>query len=662
MCPVQPGEGQAEARVSKELQLRPGQGPAIDTIVTRVRAGEHYTAIVLPTRYGKTHVMRISSMLLWDEGVVGPSLYLAPTGLLKKQSLKLDRWDQAKALSGIGQTRDPRGVLARPLPRVIKTLNWRPNGEMWIAATIQMLLQYTDTFVVWCEHEKRETGVPVLVHIDECHQGIAEDLEWGKSVARLVHEGGARVVLHTATARRSDKKKIIGFEMEEIEIGPRISTRSRKDPETGQTRVQKWDDMEVQLQLVPHHETTFQEAWAEDDSPLCALNRVPFDVELAEWKGEEKTTVLLSDLPKQAADRRLREAVTSPRAIRRAVAMAIEELDIRRVDEPTAAIIGFCCSDKDEGESGKVVNGHLKAVQREFKRQRPSLKVVIATSADDEESGSGAAVVEAFESGEGDVLLTKQFCGAGFDCDRLKVELDLSPVRAANAEIQRWTRVATPLGRLQTATVIMPDDAHGREDWGAFIQDAGGETALRPRQLLDEYEVEPEPAEQSFFTVEDIAGSPFEDTRQNWSEKDALPRVMQILRAFPAIVNDYTHPEIEKRTRDWAFIADAEAVVDAVQNPEIEAEILRLEINDMARRITNRLVRYDRHNPTPWQQQIAVLFRSAKRRAVIDPDVELQDILDLEQLRRLKRDLASLAGRMSRSEAQPEEIPQWADS
>jgi hypothetical protein len=82
----------------------------------------------------------------------------------------------------------------------------------------------------------------------------------------------------------------------------------------------------------------------------------------------------------------------------------------------------------------------------------------------------------------------------------------------------------------------------------------------------------------------------------------------------------------------------------------------------MARRITNRLVRYDRHNPTPWQQQIAVLFRSAKRRAVIDPDVELQDILDLEQLRRLKRDLASLAGRMSRSEAQPEEIPQWADS
>jgi superfamily II DNA helicase RecQ len=47
---------------------RPGQRGALRTILTRITAGEQSTSIILPTGYGKSDVMRLAAIQLYDEG------------------------------------------------------------------------------------------------------------------------------------------------------------------------------------------------------------------------------------------------------------------------------------------------------------------------------------------------------------------------------------------------------------------------------------------------------------------------------------------------------------------------------------------------------------------------------------------------------------------
>ena len=63
--------------------LRIGQRGAVSTIVNRVREREPYTAIVLPTRYGKTDVMRVAGMQLLYSGHISRALILVPNEFLR---------------------------------------------------------------------------------------------------------------------------------------------------------------------------------------------------------------------------------------------------------------------------------------------------------------------------------------------------------------------------------------------------------------------------------------------------------------------------------------------------------------------------------------------------------------------------------------------------
>ena len=70
--------------------FRPGQRAAYLKIVDRIRQGgkeNQYTAVVLPTRYGKTDVMRASGLTLYREGIVSNILVIAPETILRDQAV-----------------------------------------------------------------------------------------------------------------------------------------------------------------------------------------------------------------------------------------------------------------------------------------------------------------------------------------------------------------------------------------------------------------------------------------------------------------------------------------------------------------------------------------------------------------------------------------------
>jgi superfamily II DNA or RNA helicase len=71
---------------------RPGQSEALSTILGRFERGERYTAVVLPTRYGKSDVIRAATLLGVELDLIACSLVLSPNGFLVKQLLKPDKW------------------------------------------------------------------------------------------------------------------------------------------------------------------------------------------------------------------------------------------------------------------------------------------------------------------------------------------------------------------------------------------------------------------------------------------------------------------------------------------------------------------------------------------------------------------------------------------
>jgi len=172
--------------------------------------------------------------------------------------------------------------------------------------------------------------------------------------------------------------------------------------------------------------------------------------------------------------------------------------------------------------------------------------VVIATSSDGDDATTR---IENFaDRSVGDVLLVKQMASVGLDVPRLKVMLDLSPVRTAAAFIQRLMRIATVRGRIRHAVYVCPDDVLGRGLFDLLIRDQGGESVTSCTELVASYEKEKkEPDSRPVFTINGTADADFGDSDANRTPKELLPQVDRFLRQFPEVASVLTLSEIARR-------------------------------------------------------------------------------------------------------------------
>ena len=195
---------------------RPGQYAAHMIVYERVQAREPYTTIVLPTRYGKTDVMRATTIHLWRDQLISGNLILSPGVFLRDQVTQCTTMVQVYQRYNV----DMAGINYRSLAasQYLPQVNFAANGEILISTSMQLVNTYVDFFQHWIASRRAQTGLPVLVSIDEAHTG-SEDNSWGTTVERLV-QAGALAVLYTATPFRSDGKEIPGFPYEELDATP----------------------------------------------------------------------------------------------------------------------------------------------------------------------------------------------------------------------------------------------------------------------------------------------------------------------------------------------------------------------------------------------------------------------------------------------------------
>ena len=465
-------------------KFRQGQNDAFDETVLRIQQrGERHTAIVLPTRYGKSDYMRMTGLHLLHQGAVSGVLVMTPNRVLRNQMVDEQKLRQSFSLyeaklertTARGERRkgiSPYNMVDSP------KIQMMVDSEI-VAATTSMVSHHMQIFQHWIDHLRKSYGVPPVIFVDEAHTA-SNRTAWGKTIADLA-DTGAYIVLCTATPYRTDGQPIPGFEVESISVED-LQDRQRRGAHIYQRQGQR-----VVYELVAHHVTTFEQAWQE--SVLCQVSRESFDVDLREHGMDGYEHHMLSGLESELSSRRASyQAVRDPAVIREGVRRLVRNLRYRRKDAPETAGIVFVGSDDgsdldDEQDElgGQLANQYANMVQQILREEGPELTSVIATSKVD---GDPTKSIEAFAKGPrgGDVLVVKMMASAGLDVARLKVALDLSTVRTAVSFVQRVMRICTRWERdegepVLRATYITPDESRGRELYNDLIHDLGGSTS-----------------------------------------------------------------------------------------------------------------------------------------------------------------------------------------
>lgn len=593
-------------------KLREGQRNAIDAILANVRSEKRNTAIVLPPGYGKSDVVRVSATILMCQQRVSCALVLVPAENLRSQVIDTHQMQAAVDRYNLPRIRGQR-ISAHEIKEFrLPFPSERHKNDNFFAATIQLVNSNLPGFVRWVFQEKRENGVPPIVFVDEAHTSSTSN-QWG-NVVRQLREAGAFVVLLTGTPYRSDRDRIEGFDWDPVENKPIRISRPRMDAH-GEQLVDIYEGSKTILALKPDYEHTLRQAWDVDLAPsLCKMTRLACDFDLDTKDGvtnEHLGSNALSQLPPYRLAGQLGDMLRDDRVIEYMCDVMLTQLRDRRRDASQAAGIIFVGNDRLGADSEE--NYHARRVEEIIHSIDPRFETIVATSND----SNGARNLRDFQRGDGDILVVKQMGGVGYDVPRLKVELDLSVVRAATAFVQRVARVArvwnptgNPKDAQETAVYITPDDMLGAALWQHFIAAENGETSLTNTEYVETVQARRDAdGQQGVFeryTVSGVKDSDFySDTNMQVSPKETLPLVQRVVRAIPPIQRLMTLPDVEKAIPDLReALAMPEPHHPYVGSPTVEEEHVRVqnevldadaeekadrdELEELARKVTEK--------------------------------------------------------------------------
>lgn len=630
--------------------LRPGQRKALDVILARFKEDQPYTSIVLPTRYGKSDVIRLATYLLWMDGMMPCALALSVNETLRNQLGSARKWEETCRRYGI----DPGDVRIRTLETAVA----RPssNGELFLSVTTQLVGRNLDLFRDWVDSEFHRTGCRPLVFVDEC-QFKGSSNTWGHLVEELV-VSGARAVLLTATAERADGDLIPGFETTTVREEDTTLWIATPGKDEQHVHVDVYADSKRVLRLKAHHETPFKDAWAEQ--ALCDISHIPFDVDLSRVEGHDvEKEIRLSQIVdkreiRRAIGRCTRSVVVAEEGCHRLV---VELRRLRRLVGDVAAIV-FVGNDDDQDDPS--VNKHATQIVRILGRLAPDLRCVVATSRVDGATG----LVEAFaEGGVGDVLIVKQMAGLGLDVPRLKIGLDLSSVRQYAAYVQRMMRIATPYKQCMVASWICPAEILAEALFQRAVKNEGGEAITHDLEFIRDYEKLREPDEASRYAVDGIDLADFEDSVGHHAEKERWPFAEKLLNAFPLLQTQYSHAQVVSTLEFFRLDGtDGETAGDGmdhhVRDTSLEAELLFAEINEAADEVADRHFASGEFDRSEWPDLRREAFARAFQAAGVPYGTKMRKVGTVAQLRTM---LASLREQLEKLEMdrQAAEAARW---
>ena len=540
-----PEYAQPEYKNIRFDKLRIGQRGAVETLIPRVEKyvrgiveekydeqGRSYkdthqhTALILPYGYGKSDIIRVAGVLLSSLGLTGANLILEPASYLVKQITDAREMEVKAAFYNLPRRKELLEPWRVESPFKYPTLNRRGIG--FFGMTIQMVWENIETIFDWVNAHRHKRGCPPMVFIDEAHSASVSNT-WGKCI-KVLTEAGAVICLLTATPFRSDEEEIEGFHyVDERATRARVS---RPLSAGGDVFIDLHEDKDIIKKLMPDFEYTLYEAWREEPSVICTIDRLSFDLDLGKLSSADtikyKETKMVSALTPSEVVENLADILRQPEAIKVAVeTMMPEFIGMRRL-LPEAKSLIYSTNDPPFTPLEER-NAHAYDIKAEIERQYPGqFNVKVATSTLAEEDGDADAIIEDFKNPRGaDILIVKQMGGTGLDIPAIKTVMDLSPTRAMvswSQRIMRGDRVVDPIGDgsaiIDKFDYITPDDCISVELFEKLIKGEGGDTRQRirsPIQPQEEGQGEDggvAEREQEFWAV--LGGAPLPPMKDSW--------------------------------------------------------------------------------------------------------------------------------------------------
>ncbi len=585
----------------KPDKLRIGQQRAVSTILECVTAGQTHTSIVLPTRYGKSDVIRVAGAMLLKNRVTTRCLILEPATYLVNQIMNPDK--MAEAIRDYGLPFTAKELSVYPMLGSFRFQSLIADYAPFLAMTIQMALVNTNNNILQhlIEYDTTRGNGPPIVFIDEAHTGSSAN-KWGECTKAL-SEAGAFLVLLTATPFRTDEQAVYGFQYDPVRMDP--ITRYQADGEL----VHKYEGYKIAHKLRADFEYPFDKAWAEEPLPICVIQHRTFDVKMGEVADEDSSellgTRLLSELTETEVRRWIGRVVRSQVVVERGVETFLDELLTLRKDAPKSKGIVFVGNDADEDYH----NEHAVKVKTAIERMAKNLRVEIATNTIDGGNLAAQSRINSFATDRGaDILIVKQMGGIGLDVPQLKVGLDLSPVRTATASIQRMMRIGTiwpepesGSGPMFIARWVTPADTRSVRLFRVTVHDQGGDANTIDVEYVASFlrkrRGEAPPPGPTYLPLAGLEGDTLADTEGNTAPSTKLPWIKHVKDRFKRIAYVLSDPQIadiQDLARDYdggprpqpeARTGEGEGVVN------IPATKKRMQdsINDFIRRVTHLL-------------------------------------------------------------------------
>jgi hypothetical protein len=609
--------------------LRIGQRGAFNTLVKAVVLEERSTIpIVLPTRYGKSDVMRLAAIELYQRGCIAGSIFAAPCCFLRDQLVNKEK---ITCMMSRNEVNIPLGLKFDALDSF--RLPLFPNREHFVAMTTQMFANNIDEICEWLSLEYKKTGKRYIVFIDEC-QTSSENNTWGIVVPKILEAGGI-VALFTATPYREGNEILAGFEIKETKTKQIKRCRPSTHPDKDKIYINEYIDTEKQYSLVPAYEYPFRNAW--DEGTICKLSRITFDCEIkATFANGKDFKKNISQISSTECRKYLGKIVRDHKVIRKGVELLLDRLDLFRKLKKEGQGIIFCGNDNhcDDNElTQEMQDKHAKDIEKIIRKLDKNLKVVIATSND---AKADDKIKSFCEDKICDILIVKNMASLGLDNHRLKIGLDLSAVRTRSAYVQRVMRVATRWDDCKVAYLITPADVLQDELWNSTIADEGGSITITESELIDTYEIDknPETNAQTSFEVLKVLDSELSDSDK--SEAIVLGGTFErkefngFIACFPELQKNFTDPDIANmfdRLRNYWTGSNSEPKANVISIKE-EKKSKRKRIQFLVKDIAAK----SGETREDFENKIRNIYFKAKKCAGINPKTKLKDIPRLEDL------------------------------
>lgn len=473
---------------------------------TKGEAGKQGISTMQPTRVGKGVQMRhiaICANTGWidrDGGEHAPIASLvvmvSPTSVLATQVVDEDKYRETFKMLRLDPNLMRQCKKQKVGPELDRNLKKDDKSYQMlddhgrikiISCTNDFLLSRLDHFKKLCKKRLQDTGLPVLFLLDEV-QRLGDKTQAYSAMKDLEEDCGVLSISFTATPCRADGGGIWNFD--ETQLSHK-STQvkqykgiNKEDPKLIDYDI--FDKNKFELKMNADVEVDWDEAWNNDW--LCKVDVDLIDVELKatleevededeaeifsmalekmedtmksevgkDGKGLEGQLMLSSlydketgtVLKKNIVRKSIQLATRRTETMRKAICKMLERLKARRAALPETKALVFGGNDMPDDSD----NAHLEQAKRimasEWNNYFPgkSFRPMILTMKDESlKSGEDATqLLQKFENEDYDVIFLKQMAAEGWDTQKTKVGLMLSPIRTYSFIIQAGFRVATP--------------------------------------------------------------------------------------------------------------------------------------------------------------------------------------------------------------------------